>query len=418
MSTPLVNISSIPDNAPMAMGVSRTSSFASSNFEVDSPVHDSPTLSFSVLGEPGRPARSQSLRRRVTSLLGAHVPRFLGIGQDSTSSWGEESGQHLRSPSPSIRSSTSSISLVDFRGSSLSWRNYFPPRKLQSFYLKHVASDERPDGIRDEIVTSARYYDADGKVLIRFAISNRSGSEQRAMILQPPPRGSFSIYKDVFIDLLDTSAPNNILRSISSFAPIIHHYGLFCNASVEDADQHIASLFGVVGSFKAEYKYTPPLPLDEVVVLTHTITSRCLHYVFDTPLNHWFIQAMWEGMIRLKDRDLAIESDIKEPSNKEPSPLDEYLDNVMEQFGSNLFKFHQQILRAQQGSERCMKAQESRNASIKEDIERRNQLISRRQASINATILENERMKKDIRLLEEKLRERELSASPVPAALE
>ncbi|CAE6450108.1 unnamed protein product [Rhizoctonia solani] len=278
-------------------------------------------------------------------------------------------------------------------------------KKLRKFYMSNLSS--KSGSLQDQNIISASYYQLGDTTLIRLEASPVPGSTSDTLLLESPRpnKGPGMPW------LIRNISQSNTMKSIGLMIPIAPNLGYFSRMSHKEADTYMRDL--KPSSDPKVITYQNPLPFDNLVVLASRISSRRSRRSLDSPPKSWFIQAMWEGLKRIKEMQdnnaTADENDSQDGGNT-LTDISKMVDGVMDTFGDSLLLFHYKVMKIQQKSDHSMTAVEERKNIVQQEILERNREITSTQANWHTAEQERERLRRR----ESDLRKQLRLSDPIP----
>jgi hypothetical protein len=139
------------------------------------------------------------------------------------------------------------------------------------------------------------------------------------------------------------------MKAIGFMIPIAPNLGHFGQTNHTDADTYIQT-WGF--TTRDTIPFPTPLPFDNLVVLASKISSRRSRRSLDSPPKTWFIEAMWEGLKRIRDMNDNNQPEAGHHKGAQGAEnirnIPALVDGVMDTFGESLLQFHYKIMKIQQ----------------------------------------------------------------------
>ncbi|CAE6536474.1 unnamed protein product [Rhizoctonia solani] len=315
------------------------------------------------------------MRRRSTAPEG-HIPESMAAS----------SGPATR-PKPPSRSQSSGPPPIHRRSL----------KRLRKYYIANISP--KSGHIQDQVILSASYYQSDGVDFIHLNTSGSQSGIQGVFLLESPqPNKGPGVPR-----LLRRFSQSNAMKSIGNMVPIAPNLGYF-SVSREASGLQVNILLPTTPLDTITYQ--TPLPLDNLVVLTGKISSPRSRRSLDSPARTWFIPAVWEGLKRLKAfHENTPPADLEASSNHDTAPagVQKLLDGAMSTFGDSLLLFHHKVLKIQQKFDHSMSANQERKNIVRQEIDERNQDITKTQANWHAAEQERENLRRKESLLRKQL---------------
>ncbi|CEL63627.1 hypothetical protein RSOLAG1IB_10905 [Rhizoctonia solani AG-1 IB] len=249
-------------------------------------------------------------------------------------------------------------------------------KKFRKFYMSNISS--HTSTLQSQNIISASYHQSQDTILIRLVTSPIQGGNLDTLLLESPKSNK----GPGMPRLIRSISQSNAMKAIGFMIPIAPNLGHFGQTNHTDADTYIRT-WGF--TTQDTVPFPTPLPFDNLVVLASKISSRRSRRSLDSPPKTWFIEAMWEGLKRIRDMNDNNQPEAGHHKGAQGAEnirnIPALVDGVMDTFGESLLQFHYKIMKIQQKSDHGATAVEQRKNTVQQEIVERNRETNNTQAS-------------------------------------
>ncbi|KAH7338619.1 hypothetical protein B0J17DRAFT_717046 [Rhizoctonia solani] len=274
-------------------------------------------------------------------------------------------------------------------------------KRLRKYYLSNLSS--KRGSTQNQLITSGAYYRLEDTDCIHLETYENIGGTLGTLLLESPrPNKGPSMPQ-----LLRRLSQSNAIKSIGNMVPVAPNLGYFSGSCHEASNAQTHKLLPT--NPLETITYQTPLPLDNIVVLAGRISSRRSRRSLDSKPRSWFIEAMWEGLNRLKavhENGLFLDPGTSSKGDNTPADISALVDGVMPTFGPSLLHFHHRVLKIQQKRDHTMSASQEQKSIVRQEIAERNQDILKTQAGWRAAEQEREELRRRESLLQKRVQAR------------
>lgn len=274
-----------------------------------------------------------------------------------------------------------------------------PIKKFRKYYIANISSQY--GSTQNQVITSGTYHKSETTDFIRLETSENVGGTLGVILLESRPSKGPNTPR-----LLRRISESNAVKSISNVVPIAPNLGYFSSTHREASDSQTYHPSSAV--HQETITFHIPLPLDNVVILVGRISTRRSRRSLDSKSSTWFIEAMWEGLKRLKavhENDSLVDPAVSldRDGDNTPTGIPALIDEVMPTFGPSLLLFHHKVLKIQQKRDHTMSASREQKDIVRQEIAERNQDILQTQASWHVAEQEREELRRRESLLRKRV---------------